>query len=182
MPEIAYTTIGRNSLFLGLISHITAILVVMMPSGTTQFFTIVFPISCLFLIVAVHTELKHRGYHPFKQWLLYAAAAATIFPLIGPLLVLAFLYSFQESKSGICKKIFGFIWAVFRLKANMLLGFALIVMLLVLFFFTTSRSERYYKNKSLLENSSIIANQEETSLNKSALMYAFNKNNKEQEA
>ncbi|MHB8108623.1 MAG: hypothetical protein ACYDHW_01160 [Syntrophorhabdaceae bacterium] len=166
MPEIAYTTIGRNSLFLGLISHIAAILVAMMPSGAAQFFTVVFPISCLFLIVAVHTELKHRGSHPFKQWLFYAAAAATIFPLIGPALVLAFLYSFQESKSSIGRKIFGFIWAVFRLKANMLLGFALILILLVLFFFTTSRSERYHKNKSLRESSFIIANQEEITLNK----------------
>lgn len=138
MPEIAYTIVGRNTLFMGLISHITAILVAMMPApGAHRFFSIVFPISCLFLIVAVYMELKHVGPHPLRQWPFYVTAAATIFPLIGPLFISGMLYFFLNSENRKLTKIFGFIPALFRLRTNVLMGFALIITLFILFIFTT---------------------------------------------
>jgi hypothetical protein len=40
MSEIAYTTLGRNALVIGLISHVAALLVGMMPvSGAGSFFS-----------------------------------------------------------------------------------------------------------------------------------------------
>jgi hypothetical protein len=140
MQEIAYTTFGRNSLFLGLLSHIAAILVVMMSaSGTAQFFNIVFPASCLFLIIATHREFKHRGAHPFKQWLFYVAAVVTIVPLIGPILVSGILYGFQSSKNTKLVGMLGFVPALFRLRTNVLTGFALIMVFFILFILTIGR-------------------------------------------
>lgn len=137
MPEIAHTTVGRNGLFLGLISHITAILVAMMPApGSAQFFEIVFPVSCLFLIIAIYSEFRHRGFNTIKQWRFYVAAAAAAIPLLGPLFVSGVLYGFQKSEDARLTKIFGFIPALFKLRGNMLTGFALIVALLILFVLT----------------------------------------------
>lgn len=148
MTEIAYTKIGRNALFAGLISHVAAILVAMMSaSGKEHFFGIVFFFSCLLLVVGAFAELKNRGYHPFIEWRFYVIAAVTVFPLLGPFIVLGLLYSFQKSGEEGRVGLSGLFPALFRLRANGLVLILLIVFLLILFVFTGSQDDPYYKKR-----------------------------------
>jgi hypothetical protein len=153
MPEIAYTTVGRNALFTGLISHVAAFLVSMMAaSGTEHFFSIVFLFSCFLLIVGAYTELKHRGYYPLRDWRFYVIAAATVLPVLGPFIVLGLLYNFQKSGQEKRVNMSGLLPAIFRLKANALVLFLLIVLLLILFVVTNSQDEPYYKRYRSYQN------------------------------
>lgn len=148
MPEIAYTKIGRNALFSGLISHLAALLVAMLSSsGTDYFFSIVFPFSCVLLVVGAFSELKNRGYSPFKDWRFYLIAAVTVFPLLGPFIILGLLCRFQKSGQENRVGMSGLFPALFRLKANVLIVFLLIVILLILFVFTNSQDDPYYKKR-----------------------------------
>lgn len=147
MPEIAYTTVGRNALFVGLISHFTAILGGMIPASGDNYFQVVFLFSCLSLIVGAYVELKHRGSHPFKEGLFYTISAVTVLPLIGPIITMGLLYGSQraEQRGGII--ISGFFSALFRIKANILIIFLLGTLLCALFILPNSKDEPYYKKK-----------------------------------
>jgi len=148
MPEIAYTTIGRNTLFTGLISHITAFLVgTLSVSGTEHLFSIVFSFSCIAFVIGAYVELKYRGRYPLRDWRFYVTAAVIVLPLIGPFIAFGMLYSFPKSEQGKSAKIYGFFPAFFRLKANILVIFLLIIFLLILFVFTSSQDEPYYKKR-----------------------------------
>lgn len=148
MPDIAYTTIGRNALLTGLISHVTALLVAMMSvSGTEHFFSIVFIFSCFLLVVGIYAEWKHRGCCPFRDWRFYVMAAVTVLPVLGPLIVLVLLYSFQKSGQGKRAGMSDLFPALFRLQANGLVLFLLIVFLLILFVITNSQDDPYYKKR-----------------------------------
>lgn len=149
MQEIAYTTFGRNALFAGLISHMAAILVAMMSaSGAGLFFKRVFPFACLGLMIGAYAELKHRGCYPLRDLRFYVVAAVSVFPLLGPLIVLGLLYNFRKSGQGKHVGMSGLFSAFFRLKANVLVVFLLIVILFVLFAFTNSQDDPYYKKRS----------------------------------
>ncbi len=148
MTEIADTRIGRNALFSGLISHVAAILVAMMAvSGRDRFFGMVFVLACLLLITGAFAELKNRGYRPFIEWRFYLIAAVTVFPLLGPLMVLGLLYGFRKSGPEQRAGLSGLPAAFFRLRADGLILFLLVVFLLVLFVFTGSRDDPYYKKR-----------------------------------
>jgi hypothetical protein len=148
MPEIAYTALGRNALFAGLISHVAALLVAMLSaSGREHFFGIVLSFACLALMTGAYAELRDRGRRPLSNWRFYAAAAATVIPLLGPLAVLGVLYHLQpegqEQKGGLS----GPLGAFFRLKANALVIFLLLALLLILFVVTNSQDDPYYKKR-----------------------------------
>jgi hypothetical protein len=147
MPEIAYTTVGRNALFTGLISHISAILAGMIPASGNDYFQIVFLFSCLSLIVSVYVELKHRGSNPFKEGLFYTISAVNVLPLIGPFIGLGLLYRSQKTEQGGLVAASGFFPAIFRIKANILIIFLLGALLLVLFVLTSSRDGPYYERR-----------------------------------
>lgn len=150
MPEIAYTPFGRNALFTGLISHVAAILVAMMSaSGTEHFSSIVFLFSCFLLVFGAYAELKYRGYHPLINWRFYVIATVTVFPLLGPLIVLGLLYSFQKSGQETRVSVSGLFSAIFRLKANALVLFVLIILLFLLFAVIHSRHDPYFKRRAL---------------------------------
>lgn len=150
MQEIAYTGFGRNTLVTGLIGHFATMLIAMMTvSGADLFFSIVFPFSCFAIAVAAYTELKHRGCHPLSSLRFYAIAAMTVFPLLGPLIILGLLYSLkkngQETRTGLS----GFFSALLRLKANLLVLFVLMIFLFLLFAVIHSRHDPYYKRRTL---------------------------------
>ncbi|MBA4389945.1 MAG: hypothetical protein C0399_03305 [Syntrophus sp. (in: bacteria)] len=165
MPEIAHTTLGRNALFTGLISHVAAILVSMMPaSGAELFFSIVFPFSCLALVIGAYTELKNREYYPLRDWRFYVIAAVTVFPVLGPLIALGLIYRFQKNGQEARVRLSGLFLAIFRLKANALVLFALIIFLFLLFAVIHSRHDPYFKKRSQNMNllqSVLAANQHE---------------------
>jgi uncharacterized membrane protein len=148
MPEIAYTSIGRNALFTGLISHVAAILVAMMSaSGKDHFFGVVFFFSCLLLVVGAFAELKSRGHRPLIEWRFYVIAAVTVFPLLGPLIVLGLVYSIPKSGEERRVSLSGLLPAFFRLRANGLVLFLLIVFLLILFFSASRQDDPYFKKR-----------------------------------
>jgi hypothetical protein len=165
MPKIAYTTFGSNTLLTGLISHVVAILVAMMSaSGAALFFSIAFPFSCLALVVGAYTELKNRGYLPSRDWRFYVITTASFFPLLGPLIVLRLLYGFQKNGQEELVSVLGLFSAIFRLKANALVLFVLIICLFLLFAVIHSRQEPYFKRPALnglLPQSVLAADQHE---------------------
>ncbi|MDZ4164140.1 MAG: hypothetical protein U1C55_03340, partial [Smithellaceae bacterium] len=145
MPEVAYTTFGRNALVAGLISQVAAILVAMMTaSGAGLFFTIVFPLSCLALVAGGFAELKNREKDPLSNWRFYVIAAAAFFPLIGPLIVSGLLYSPQAGDQKARVGVSGLFLAMLRLKANGLILFLLIIVLFLLFALIHSRHDPYF--------------------------------------
>jgi len=146
MPDIATTPLGRNALFTGLIGHGAALLVGMMPaSGGERFFCIVFPLSCLALLLGGYAELKRGGRRPWRDWRLYGIAAATAIPVLGPFVVLGLLLGFQSKAQGERIGPLGLFPALFRLKANGLVLFLWVVFLAALFVFTGSRDDPYFK-------------------------------------
>jgi len=148
MPEIAYTTVGRNTIIMGLVNHITSVIVVTMSaSRTDSFFAIVFALACLFFIAGSYIELKYRNYCPVKDWRFYITAAVPVLPLIGPVIALGLLYCFQKSDDQKTVGIMGFPAALFRLRFNILVAFLLLVFLFILFAFTNGCDETYYKKK-----------------------------------
>lgn len=165
MPEIAYTPFGRNVLVAGLISHVAALLVSMMStSGAGLFFTIVFPFSCLALMLAAYVELKSRGSYPLKNWRFYVITAATVFPVIGPFIVLGLLYSMQESRQAAGISLSGLFPAMSRLKAHALVPFVVIIILFLLFAVIHSWHDPYFKRRppnSLLPQSVLTVAQYE---------------------
>lgn len=148
MPEIAYTSIGRNTLFAGLISHIAAILVAMMSaSGREHFFGGVFFLSFLLLVIGSFAELKNRGYRPLIEWRFYLLAAVTVLPLLGPLIILGLVYSIPKSGEEERVSLSGLLPAFFRLRANGLVLFLLIVFLFILFFSASRQDDPYFKKR-----------------------------------
>ncbi len=148
MREIAYTSPGRNALFAGLIFHVAAIITGMMPvSGNDTFFKIVYPVSWVLLMIGGYAELRHRGIHPLNTWRFYLIAAVSVFPLLGPLVVLALIYSApgKGSKTG---DLTGLFPALLRLRANMLLIFVLILLLFLLFAFLHGKNDPYFQRRT----------------------------------
>jgi hypothetical protein len=150
MLEIAYTTFGKNALLTGLISHAAAILVALMStSGAELFFIIVFPFSCLALIIGAYEELKTEGCCPLRVRRFYVIAAATVFPVLGPFIVSGLLCSLQKSRQEARVCVSDLFSAIFRLKANALVLFVLILSLFLLFAVIHSRHDPYFKRRAL---------------------------------
>ncbi|MCK7510249.1 MAG: hypothetical protein MZV70_43530 [Desulfobacterales bacterium] len=93
----------------------------------------VFLLACALFVVGAYVELKDRGYSPLKDWRFYVIAAVTVFPLLGPFIVLGLLYGSQKNRQQKLVGLSGLFPAIFRLKANVLIVFLLIVILLILF-------------------------------------------------
>jgi hypothetical protein len=149
MPEIASTALGRNAILAGLLSHAAAVLAATLSaSGAEPFWGIVFPFSCLVLAIGAYGELTHRGYTPLRDWRFYAIAALTVFPLLGPLMALGLLYHLQKSGQTSPVGIAGLFPALFRLKANALVLFALLLALFLLFAVIHSRHDPYFKRRA----------------------------------
>ncbi len=174
MPEIAYTTFGRNALLIGLISHVAAILVAMTSaSGGLLFFRIVFLFSCLVLVMGAYGELRNRGYNPLKDWRFHVIAALTVFPLLGPLIVSGLLYSLQKRGQEVRVRVSGLFSAIFRMKANALVLFVLIIALFLLFAVIHSRHDPYFKRRvlnGLSTQSVLVAEQHENKDSRRGLM------------
>ena len=148
MPEIAYTALGRNALLAGLVSHLAAIVVAMMTaSGANRFFSIVFPFACLALALAAYVELKNRGGAPLTDWRFYVMAAVTVFPLLGPLIVLGLLYRIPKDGEQRDIAMSGLLPAMLRLRANVLVIFALVLILFLLFAVISSKNDPYFKRR-----------------------------------
>lgn len=143
MREIAGTVFGRNALMAGLICHAAALVVVsMMDVGGLFFFRIVYPISCLLLAAGAVVESKAAGYAPLKAWEWYAASAATILPVVGPLIALSCIYAARFGRN-----LSGLIPAIFGMQASLPMMFILILLLFLLFSLLVTQRDPYFKRR-----------------------------------
>jgi len=96
-------------------------------------------------------------------------AALTVFPLLGPLIVLGLLYSFQKSGQEARIGLSGMLSAILRLKANTLILFVLIIILFLLFAVIHSRHDPYFKRRALIglsQRSVLVADHHQDSVPK----------------
>jgi len=150
MKEIAYTTFGRNALVIGLISHVTALLVAMMPvSGADSFFSILYPFYWLTFISGVYKELSNRSYKPSTNWRFYMVMLATALPILGPTTGLLMLYGVQGNGKEGQDKPLGFLTSVLRLRANLLLIFLFMGIFFILFAVMLVRNDPFFKRKAV---------------------------------
>jgi hypothetical protein len=142
MRRIAATAFGSNALVAGLTGHAAAVLAGMLPTSVTElFFIIVYLSSWAALNAGAFVELKYRGRRPARDWRCYLISAASLFPLLGPLLVLGFVYHQQEGQSGLS----GLFPAMLRLRANALLVFILLIVIFLFFALIRSRHDPYFR-------------------------------------
>lgn len=152
MPLIACTKIGNDCLVAGLITHAAALLVGMMTVASAEsFFKITYLVSCVFIAAGGFAELCHRQMPPLKGWRFYILAAATVFPVLGPLLVLALIYSSPwDGGRTYGPGLHGFFAAIRKLKASAAVVVLLLILLFILFAVLAGRSDPYFKlHKSL---------------------------------
>lgn len=160
MREIAYTTPGRNALSTGLVSHITALIAGMMTvSGAQTFFCVAYGFACLAFALGAYTELKDRGYAPLRSLHFYAAAAASLVPVIGPIAALLMLYAAQGNRKGEPFTLWGMLSAIPRLKVNLLVLFVFLAILFI-FFALSNRQHDPHFNKMKNQTRVQITSQE----------------------
>lgn len=148
MPEIAYTSMGRNALVAGLIGHAAALVLGMMTaSGAGAVFQIVYLLSCCAFVAGAYAEFTDRGAHPFLNGRFYLIAAVTVIPVLGPLMVLGLIYNFPSTRRAAPGNWFGLVRALLRLRANALLVFLLLVLIFLLFAVLHTRNDPYFRRR-----------------------------------
>lgn len=144
--EIATTVFGRNALTAGCICHAAALLAGMTTSsGADVFFKMIYPASWVLMTAGAYAEMRRRGGRPLNSWRFYAAATASVFPLLGPPLVLGLIYTFAQIGREGQGDLSGFMPALGRMRGNLLTVFALILLLFLFFAFIHSRHDPYFQ-------------------------------------
>lgn len=115
---IVKTNIGNNAFGLGLLTHIAAITVAMVPFGDTNtFITSVYILGSLLISIAIFSELLYHQKSVLKSWHFYAASALSLLAFIGPLFSCWILYTVSEEEKS--KKSVGkFITSLLSLKIH----------------------------------------------------------------
>lgn len=146
MREIAYTALGRNALSTGLVGHIAALVAGMMTvAGAQAFFYAAYGFACLAFVLGAYAELKDRGYAPARSSIFYAAAAASVLPVIGPITALLTLYAVQGNRKGEPFTVWGMSASIPRLKVNSLIFFLFLAILFIFFALSITQQDPYFK-------------------------------------
>lgn len=146
--EVAYTPIGRNALFVGLVLHVAALCLAMMPDfGVRFYFYSLYLLYWALLIVGLYAELYDRGYRPAREYRFYLLSFLAIFPIVGPLLILIALYSMAGAGEKAPFSFFGMIASFLRLRANGIVLLLSLLLLSALFMFIYSTHDPYFKRK-----------------------------------
>ena len=144
--EIATTVFGRNALSAGCICHAAALLAGMTTSsGADVFFKMIYPASWILMTAGAYAEIRRRGGRPLNAWRFYAAAMASVFPLLGPLAVFCLIYTCPEEGREGQGDLSGFIPALGRMRGNLLAVFVLILLLFLFYAFIHSRHDPYFQ-------------------------------------
>lgn len=148
--EIAYTTFGRNALFIGLVSHVAALISAMISNAATfNFFILTYSFYWSAFIFGTYGEVKNRGYSPFRNCIFYIIASAAVLPVAGPLTAFIILYSRQGDRNAKQFTLWGMFASVMRLRANLSVLFLFIVILFVLFVLTLRQHDVYFSNADM---------------------------------
>lgn len=144
--EVAYTPIGRNLLFIGLLTHLGALFLAMtgLP-GIDSHFHFLYIFFWALLIVGLYAELLDRGYRPSRDYRFYLLALLAAFPIVGPLTTLIALYSLAGPGNNMPFSISGMIGSFFRLRANGVPLLIALLLLFALFAFIYSTHDPYFK-------------------------------------
>ena len=150
MIEIASTLVGRNSIFIALLAHTSALIVVMMPlDGADFFFSISYPFYYLSFVLGLFAELRGAGYGAFGNWRFYLASIAAIFPIIGPLMALSMLYNHKCGKSAERSLFGGSFMAIMRLRANPGVIALCVLILFILFALSIRQNDPYFRKANV---------------------------------
>jgi cell division protein FtsW (lipid II flippase) len=114
---IAKTFAGNNLLGLGLISHVTAIIIAMVPFQETESL-IAYLMGSLLLSLAILIELLGHQESVFKNWHFYAASILSLLAVIGPIFACWILYILSDEENKHPKTAGGFITSIFALKVH----------------------------------------------------------------
>lgn len=148
MKEIAHSSFSSNALVIGLISHVGALLIGMIPaSGSGRFFLILYLFYWALFLCAAGAELRGRAYRPFGNAGFYIMAGAAILPALGPFIVLRMLYKMQDATD--IKQHRGFVSSIFRLRANLLLVFLMLAVIFMLLAVLVSRDSPYFQRTKM---------------------------------
>lgn len=149
MRKPAYTTLARNALSTGLVSHLSALAAGMMTvSGAQTFACAAYGFACLAFIAGAYIELKDRGCAPFTSLSFYGISAVAVAPVIGPIAVLFLLYAMQGNRRGEPFTIGGMLASITMLKVNPLVLFVFLAILFIFFALTTMRHDPYFKKSN----------------------------------
>ena len=144
--EVAYTSLGRNVLFLGLVTHVAALFLAMTPDFGVRFYFYSLYIFCwVLLIVGLYAELHDRAYRPSGDYRFYLLSLLAIFPIVGPLMTLIGLYSMTGAGEKAPFSFFGMIASFLRLRANSIVILLFLLLLSALFVFIYSTHDPYFK-------------------------------------
>ncbi|MDI6743296.1 MAG: hypothetical protein QMD11_11240 [Smithella sp.] len=148
MKEIVYSSFASNALVIGLISHIGALLIGMIPaSGSGRLFLILYLFYWVLFLCAAGVELRGRAYRPSVNAGFYIMAGAAMLPVLGPFIVLRMLYKMQDATD--IKQPGGFVSSIFRLRANLLLVFLIMAIIFILFTVLVSRDNPYFQRSKM---------------------------------
>jgi hypothetical protein len=161
MPLLAYTKTGNHCLVAGLILHAAALMVGMMTAaGAEAFFQITYPASCVLFAAGGFAELCHREMPPLRGWRFYILAAATVFPVLGPLTVLALVYSSPWKNGSACGPgLNGFFAAGRQLKPSVAVVGLLLLLLFILFAVLAVRTDPYFTHHKKLSAAAPFADE-----------------------
>lgn len=137
---IAKTVIANNLLGLGLLSHITALVIAAVPrlEGVG---IILYLIATFFLLFGVFLTSDRRG----KERRFYIACAATFFPLIGPFVTLKLVYTLSEKRAKET-----WITSVFTLKIHPAAVLVWSVVLAIAVALTFQQYDPYFSNHQIV--------------------------------
>jgi hypothetical protein len=154
--EVAYTPLGRNALFIGLVTHVAALFLAMTPDFGVRFYFFSLQIlSWVLLIVGLHAELSDRGYRPFGDYRFFLLSFLAIFPIVGPLMILIALYLLTGAGKKAPFSFFGMIASFLRLRASSIVILLSLLLLSALFVFIYSTHDPYFKRARGKRGSSI---------------------------
>lgn len=116
---LARTTIGNNALGLGLMTHIMAVVIAMIPSAANDIFIFsAYMIGSFLLSLGIFLELFEMQKNVLRHWHFYVAAILSLLAFIGPIFSCWILYLLNEKETHEQKTAGNFISALFAIKVH----------------------------------------------------------------
>ena len=154
--QVAYTPVGRNTLFVGLVTHVAALSLAMTPDfGIRFYFHLLYLSGWALLIVGMYAELDDRGRRPAGDFRFYLVSLLAILPIVGPLAVLVALYLLAGTAKTAPFSPLGMVGSFLRLRASGVVVVLALLILSALFAYIYSTHDPYFKRVREKRGSSI---------------------------
>jgi hypothetical protein len=144
--DVAYTAVGRNLLFVGLVTHVAALFLSMTPDfGIRSYFYFLYLSSWALSVAGLFLEMRDRGYRPAREVRFLLLSLVALLPFIGPLTAWIALYLLAGTRKTTPFSLFGMIASFFRLRASGAVLLITLLLLSALFAFIYSTHDPYFK-------------------------------------